>query len=248
MTRTQTSIQACVPRRTEARLAAVTARSIAAFTAQRCRGAAPDEEWLLATPLRIPPIPTGAPNRPLILGVAALATANAAVGLALQLVTASGEAGTVDLALATAHRMASAAQEGIDALESRRASGGRQHLAHATAQATHAAADALAAFALTVHTTAVGRPPRPEYEFPRALGRAVDALEMRLYGRDQATPERGHDRASIVAAEAACAAAMRAVQVCAMHSPRLGACSATHRVVRAACLASTFVGWAALEA
>ncbi len=237
---------ALVPRRTEARLAAITARSTAALTAERCRSAAPHDEWLLATPLRIPPVPVGPPDRPLILGAAALATANSAVALALDFVVASGDGSATDLTLVTAQRIASAAREAIDALEAPSSSRGRQRLAHATAQATHAAADALASYALAASSRGLGRAPRSEYAFPRAWVGVVDALKMRLFGERSPGYEDEGDPQSMAAAEAAYDAAARALQVCALPYPRLGACAAEHRVTRAACLASTFVGWAAL--
>lgn len=112
------STQPFIPHRTEARLAAVDARAMAAQAAARCKVAAPDAEWLQAVPLRLPPVPGGVPPRPLILGVAALATANAAVALALDLVTAHGDAAAIGLTLTTASRLGIAAREGIYVMES----------------------------------------------------------------------------------------------------------------------------------
>jgi len=243
----RTPTQAVVARRAEANLAAVTARSTAVLAAERCRSEAPDADWLLATPRRLPPVPVGEPARPLILALAALATANAAVALALELVASRGDAAALDLTLVAAHRTAIAAREGIYTLESRGARKQRHLLAHTTAQATHAAAEALTTYALATKSPRFGHSPRPEYAFPRAWSRSVDGLEMRLFGESQATGDEVHDRESLAAAEAACDAAMHALQACSLRFPRLGACSAAHRVARAACLASTFVGWAALE-
>ncbi|MHB8488672.1 MAG: hypothetical protein ACYDCS_03345 [Candidatus Dormibacteria bacterium] len=120
-------------------------------------------------------------------------------------------------------------------------------LAHATAQATHAAAEALATYALAGHVDALGHPLRPEYAFPRAWRTVVERLGSRLYGQNRASEGRRHDSESVATAEVAYDAAAHAVQVCSLRFPRLGACSATHRVARATCLASTFAGWAALE-
>ena len=236
------STQPLVPRRAAARLAAVDARAMAAQAAGRCRIAAPDAEWLLAVPLRLPPVPGGVPPRPLILGVAALATANAAVALALELVMARGDAAAIGLTLTTASRLGIAAREGIYIVDSGGSPRQRQRLAHSTALATHAAADALATYALAASSRGFDHVPRPEYAFPRARGRGVDALKMRLFCESPS----GGDGESIPAAEAAYDAVAHGLQVCALPFPRLGACAAEHRVARAVCLASTFVGWAAL--
>ena len=198
------------------------------------------------TPLRIPPVPMGPPDRPLILGAAALATANSAVALALDIVVARGEASAIDSTFVTAQRIASAAREAIDAMEARGPSRGQQRLAHATAQATHAAADALATYALAGSSRGLGRAPRAEYAFPRAWVGVVDALKMRLFGERPPGDEGPGDQQSIAAAEAAYDAAARALRVCALPYPRLGACAAEHRVARVTCIASTFVAWAAL--
>ncbi len=236
------STQPFIPHRTEARLAAVDARAMAAQAAARCRVAAPDAEWLQAVPLRLPPVPGGVPPRPLILGVAALATANAAVALALDLVTAHGDAAAIGLTLTTASRLGIAAREGMYVMESGGGPRHRQRLAHSTALATHAAADALATYALAASPRGFDHMSSPEYAFPPAWGRVVDALKMRLFGESPSA----RDRESIAAAEAAYDAVAHGLQVCALPFPRLGACAAEHRVARAVCLASTFVGWAAL--
>ena len=242
-----TTTQPHSARRTEAHLAAVTARSTSVLAAEGCRRAAPDALELRATPLRLPPVPGGVPPHPVILATAALATANAAVALALELATAHGEANAIDLILLTAKRTASAARDAIDTLESADTPTQRQLLAHATAQATHAAAEALATHALAGHFDVLGQSAGPEYTFPRAWRNVVEHLGSRLYGQDRATAGEWRDPESVAAAEVAYDAAAHAVQACSLRFPRLGACSAAHRVARATCLASTFAGWAALE-
>ncbi|HEY6470431.1 MAG TPA: hypothetical protein VI434_11760 [Candidatus Dormibacteraeota bacterium] len=234
-------------RRTEARLAAVTARSTSVLAADRCRRVAPNAPELLAAPLRLPSVPGGVPAHPLLLAVATLATANAAVALALELASARGEAVAIDRMLFTAHRTASAARDAIYTLDTADTPRQRQLLAHAAAQATYAAADALAIYALPGSEES-SQPPRAEYTLPRAWRTGVGRLELALYGPAGTAGERSTERDSVVAAEVAYDSAAHAVQVCSLHFPRLGACSATHRVTRATCLASTFVGWAALEA
>ena len=244
--------------RVAARRAEAAALTAAEFACEAYTATLAEPEQTEVRPDHELPVAGGEPERPLASAVADLGATAYAAARAVHLTLEDGRLSAMHSAARAAEAAAQAAKLGVDALL---AEGGPQgpafcqQLAHASALTAQLAAEALAPYPPPPQRQLLMGDPHHHLQvaFPASWKRLTDELSRRLgetpsTARDEPLPATGTPealwRAACVARDAA-DLCRRAHGRCGAESP---AARASLRAARIAALASTYTGWAALQA